>query len=295
MNPTFDELLIHHQTRQAIASYLKNPAQGLLLIGPAGSGKSTLAKAAAAQMLKTQPTALTNHPYFLTVLPETGKSEISIAAVREVIKNLKLKVPGQDQVVRRIVFIEDANKLSLEAQNALLKILEEPNPDTVFIVTAVSTYSLLPTIVSRMHPLEVIPVAKAQATDYFKELPVSKVEKQWQLSGGNAGLLHALLSDEDHPLKSAVEQAKTFIKQSPYERLLELDKLNKDKEALQLFVDALARLIAALSALSVRGGKARQSNRLLQARRQLYEFQKQLDANVNSRLLLMQLAVNLPL
>ncbi len=49
----------------------------------------------------------------------------------------------------RLIVINDANQATLEAQNALLKILEEPPPKTYIILTSNSNDQLLPTVISR--------------------------------------------------------------------------------------------------------------------------------------------------
>lgn len=68
--------------------------------------------------------------------------EYSIEAVRELQRKLSFKG-------RKTALILDADGLSSEAQNALLKILEEPPKDTIIILTAFTRFSLLPTIASR--------------------------------------------------------------------------------------------------------------------------------------------------
>lgn len=57
----------------------------------------------------------------------------------------------------RVLLISRANSLSIEAQNALLKILEEPPTNTQIILEAISEETLLPTIVSRCLPIELPP------------------------------------------------------------------------------------------------------------------------------------------
>lgn len=68
--------------------------------------------------------------------------EYSIKAVRELQRKLNLKGA-------KTAIILDADKLSHESQNALLKILEEPPKNTIIILTAFSRFALLPTIASR--------------------------------------------------------------------------------------------------------------------------------------------------
>lgn len=86
-----------------------------------------------------------NSPDF--ILLEMGEgSSIGIAEVRNLQKKLSLK-PFQEN--EKVALISEAQNLTTEAQNALLKTLEEPNPTTKIFLTAPDGYWLLPTIVSR--------------------------------------------------------------------------------------------------------------------------------------------------
>lgn len=58
---------------------------------------------------------------------------------------------------RRVVLIEQADKMNPPAQNALLKTLEEPVPGTIFLLMTESPSLLLPTIVSRCRELKLHP------------------------------------------------------------------------------------------------------------------------------------------
>lgn len=73
-------------------------------------------------------------------------ASIKIEDVRELERLLSLKPRGTSP---KIVVISQAEKLTLEAQGALLKILEEPPGETIFLLTAGEETVLLPTIVSR--------------------------------------------------------------------------------------------------------------------------------------------------
>lgn len=84
-----------------------------------------------------------NSPDFILITPENS---IGIKKIREVISIINLK-PYQSPL--KIVVIEDAQKLTIEAQNAFLKTLEEPPENTIIILLVENPDQLLPTIVSR--------------------------------------------------------------------------------------------------------------------------------------------------
>ncbi|RUM62250.1 MAG: DNA polymerase III subunit delta', partial [Persephonella sp.] len=77
------------------------------------------------------------------VSPENNK-EIKIDQIRDIIQFLKLK-----SKTGKVVIIENAEKMNIEASNSLLKTLEEPPEKTLIILTTSNITKLLPTIVSR--------------------------------------------------------------------------------------------------------------------------------------------------
>ena len=86
-----------------------------------------------------------NHPDIKIIKPQPGKS-IGINDVREIEKFLRtrpLKLTGKQ------VLIYSAENLTIQAQNALLKTLEEPPPNSKIILETRNEESLLPTIISR--------------------------------------------------------------------------------------------------------------------------------------------------
>lgn len=77
---------------------------------------------------------------------ESSKSSIGIKEIREIQKNILLK-PMQGS--KKAIIISDAHLLTVEAQNALLKLLEEPPLDTLILLIVSGKDILLPTIISR--------------------------------------------------------------------------------------------------------------------------------------------------
>ncbi|RUM88733.1 MAG: DNA polymerase III subunit delta' [Thermodesulfatator sp.] len=130
-------------------------AHAYLLVGPEGTGKATAVRALTAELFCESRKACAQcracgkllrgtHPDFL-VLSREGE-RISLARVREAERFLRyppLEAPA------KIVLVQEAERLTPEAANALLKSLEEPPAYAHFFLTAVSTERLLPTIVSR--------------------------------------------------------------------------------------------------------------------------------------------------
>ena len=76
----------------------------------------------------------------------TTTASLTIKQVHELLSSL-----GIVARLPRIIWIEEANLLTLPAQNALLKVLEEPPTNTTIYLTCSSAQTLLPTIRSRCH------------------------------------------------------------------------------------------------------------------------------------------------
>src|SRR3989338_3844555 len=291
----FNSLLLHPRTKKRLTSFINDPSHALAIIGPSGSGKLIIAKSIAATLLGLPSIKESQKYVYLThVKRPEGKQDIPIDSVRSITKLLKLKVPG-DRTIRRIVIIENAQDLNDEAQSAMLKMLEEPAPDCVFILTVSSTQSLLPTITSRTQKIDVLPVALKAALDYSKDdFSQKQIESAWNLSQGCVGLLMAILKDDkEHPLKIAVDNAKAYLKKNKYKRLLLVDSLSKDKKQLALFLEALLKLLSALHHGVVKQGSQSQQKRILASRKLVYKLQEALDNNASPKLITLELALDL--
>jgi DNA polymerase-3 subunit delta' len=285
-----DRLVLHHATRGQLQSFLARPSHALLLTGPAGIGKTAIAEALTEGMLGA---SLSSHPYYLAVRPDG--SSISIDAIRQMQKFLQLKTTGE-KPFRRAVIVEYAHALTTEAQNAFLKLLEEPPADTVMILTANNPRALLPTILSRTQTITVNAPDEAQLKPILDSSNKSDAERKqaYFLSGGLPGLLHALLRDEEeHPLLTSVTQAKELLQKPTFERVAMADALSKQKEAALGLVDALERIARA----GLNGAASKQDSARLKQwhrlRKESLEAKSALRHNTNAKLVLTNLFINL--
>ncbi len=95
-----------------------------------------------------------SHPDYIEIAP-TGAT-IRVNQVRNLLQTLSMK---PYEAGFRVVVIQDAHTMNPESGNALLKVLEEPPFQTVFILTATARADLLPTIVSRCQHIRFNPMA----------------------------------------------------------------------------------------------------------------------------------------
>ncbi|MBU6446825.1 MAG: AAA family ATPase [Verrucomicrobia bacterium] len=115
-------------------------AQTLLFIGLDGIGKSLFAKAVAAHLLGPRSADL--HVY----APEGKSGLYAIDTIREMIaQEHEASFEGKGKVF----ILEEAHRMQPASANALLKTLEEPTPETTFILLTSTLNEMLPTIVSR--------------------------------------------------------------------------------------------------------------------------------------------------
>jgi len=287
---TLQQLVLHETTRRQLECFLASPSHSLLLTGPPGIGKSTVAHALATEILGAEPNS---HPYVSLIAPE-GLS-ISIEAIRQLQKFLLLKTIGE-RPIRRIAVIEQAELLTTEAQNAFLKLLEEPPADTIVMLTARSPHGLLPTIMSRVQHIAINQPAPAQVQALLEKSLKDETARQqaYFLSGGLPGLLQALLNEEqEHPLLASVNLAKELLQKTPFERLAAVDTLSKQKEATLGLVEALKRIAeAGLNSAGAKGERTRivQWHRLRKAALKASEALKR---SANAKLVLDDLLLSL--
>ncbi|HTB48814.1 MAG TPA: hypothetical protein VK712_01895 [Verrucomicrobiae bacterium] len=225
------DLLVHPVTERQIAAFAQTPSHAVLLVGPAGSGKLALATELIEAILGLTTQGFADYPYGMVVSPQEGKA-ISIEAVRELEHFLSLKVPVP-QLPNRAVIIENAHLLTIEAQNALLKTLEEPPIGTVVVLTASHSQALLLTIRSRAQLVTVQRPERAKAEAFFHDqggFDEPAVKRAYAISAGLPGLMQALLAETEHPLLAATETARRLLSQTAYERLLLVDELAKQRQ-----------------------------------------------------------------
>jgi DNA polymerase III delta prime subunit len=282
--------LFHDQTRKMVEAFIAAPTHSVLLHAPLGSGKQFIAQSIAAQLLGSEPDKLIEHPYFLLIQPQNNS--ISINEVRELKAFTQLKTAGQQQI-RRVIIVEGADFMTDEAQNALLKVLEEPPADTVVILTADFTSRLLPTIQSRVQAISVKNPARAKTVEFFKRShPEDVVIKAYHMSGGRVGIMHALLHDEaEHPLKQQIEIAKQLLSKPVYERLLMMSDLTE--ENLLTLHTALYSVAHAALQSAIDKNNERLVRRWYHTCKVIYESQNILPRKPQTKLLLTNLLVNL--
>ncbi len=189
--------------------------QTILLAGPGGVGKATLARRFGAALVGDEakieaddlskeanretiaereklpsdkraddPFHLASHPDFLTFPPDGPLRQISIQQIR------LLKDRAQFQPLKgnhRIFLIDQIDRANEQAANSLLKILEEPPPYLILLMTAENPYDLLPTIRSRSLIFNLRRLEADDMLSFVKQRKLDHPERRLALANGCPG------------------------------------------------------------------------------------------------------------
>lgn len=225
----FDEIV----GRQDLVEHLKNAmkmdkvSHAYIFSGEKGAGKKMLARVFAkalqcqgdgeepcGECLSCRQADSRNHPDIMEVIHDKPNS-ISVDDIRDqVVSDVQVR-PYSSKY--KIYIIPDGEKMTVQAQNALLKTIEEPPEYVIVMILTSSTSSLLPTILSRCVLLNVKPVSDEQVKDYLMEhvkVPDYQADICVAFAQGNIGKAVRLASSEHFAeIKMAAIHLVTHIKQ----------------------------------------------------------------------------------
>ena len=203
--------------------------------------------------------------------------QIDIATIRNLYPRLSTK-----NKTRRYVLIDDADKMTVPAQNSLLKLLEEPNDFVSFVLTSHNPESLIATVKSRLQHIFIQNCTSQQTNEILNSaVKLSAMERQ-QLAFIASGLpaeLNRCISDRsyrDHTIKATIAAKKLLEGDREY-RSSVVSKLPNSRS------DALALLDKMILLITKRPDK--QSIKMLH---RLLECQKRIQLNCNVRLQLLE-------
>ncbi|MFN3976391.1 MAG: DNA polymerase III subunit [Aquificaceae bacterium] len=164
-----------------------------------------------------------DHPDFVYLAPE--KAEIKIDQIRGV-KDFAYLTPALSK--KKVIFVEPAEAMNPYAQNALLKVLEEPTEDTHFILITNQIQKILPTVISRSFLIEVPPLTQEE----LRALTGIEDPIILELAEGSLNMAKRLKED-----KELLEVAKHILKGDVltlYRKALEVEKWEQERQYLLL-------------------------------------------------------------
>lgn len=218
-------------------------SHSFIVCGEKGIGKRTLSKHLAMQILcesgsgeacgvckSCRMAENSAHPDLITLSPSGKSGNFRADDLRPLISDASI-TPNEG--VYKVYILPEIDKALPAAQNVLLKIVEEPPLNVVFIMTASSKEGILQTILSRSIIINVPPASKDLCIRAVCDAGYSYEEavSAFELMGGNIGACLELLSSDqdDLPFESVKSIASALVKGDEYLLAKELSALDRDK------------------------------------------------------------------
>lgn len=232
----------------------------ILLEGPAGCGKTAFADEIAQAILcegETAPCSICRHcvkvkkgihPDYLRFEGEGRARSFHIETVRE-LRSKAFVYPNEAD--RKVFLLRNVQDMSVQAQNALLKILEEPPETVVFILTCENKSMLLETILSRVTALQLelpsLEECGEVLRERFPEESEEKLRDAVTAAGGNMGRALELAEGGSSGLGETARTVWTSLAAGrEMDALAVLSKFDRDRKGFLELAAALRSLVEGL-------------------------------------------------
>lgn len=262
----FDMLLGNDRLKQNLAgAFARNRVSHFYLIaGPAGSGKKTLARllAAAAMCSGENRPCLScshcrkvmagTHPDFITI-DDPEKKHVPVELIRNARSDVFIQPNEAD---RKIYLFPRAQDMRVEAQNALLKILEEPPAYGVFLLLTDNAEKLLPTVRSRCTELslQALPetVLRSALEKACPQAAFQQIAGAIGRSGGYLGQAMEILQESEDATQTTTAFLQAYANSDSFgltQVLVPMEKFKRDAlvEELERWLPVLADALCARS------------------------------------------------
>lgn len=232
------QLVFHSRTELLVSRLEGKLPQALIITGASGVGvRSTaehLARSMGSPLLVIEPKKSIKGQ--MTV--DYNEGNIIIEDIRQLYEQTRTKQPGSH------VYILDTGERSMTvaAQNAFLKLLEEPRVGLHFIIATHQPSQLLPTIHSRSQQLALLPVSDEQTGEVVDSLGITDGTKRARLAfvgRGLPALIKRLAADEKaYDARVAImTDAKTMISGTAYDKLVVAHKYKDSRAGAVTLID----------------------------------------------------------
>ncbi len=263
----FDELLGNDRLKQNLTGALARGriSHFYMICGPAGSGKRTLARLLAAAAMCTgqqkpcrqcshcRKVFSNTHPDFITV-DDPEKKHISVELIRAARADIYVRPNEAD---RKIYMIPRAQDMLPPAQNALLKILEEPPSYGVFLLLTENPQTMLPTVRSRCTELSLTALSEKILRSALQQACPQATEEQLSgaivRSGGYLGQAKQILEESEDTTRTTMDFLQSYARSDTVGLLQVLSPMEKWKR--DMLIEELSRWRQVLTnALTARSG-----------------------------------------
>lgn len=270
-----------------------------LFTGPRNIGKYTVAKTFAKilqcpnQFCQACPACvqIDKGAHLDTIEIPDDATSIKIEPIRDIIARLNMTSQSQ----YKILLMENIGRLTEEAANSLLKLIEEPTEKTIFLFTAESRREVLPTILSRVYQVKFKPIPEPVLRSFIKEkygyLDETALDQVVTLSFGAPGRAISFLENRDSLLHASdlYEQSRRFIEEKTITgRFTHIQGLAENPVEVREF---LMMLLSILRYRILTGRDAHTNTAEIRFLEKIPEAMELLRKNVNARLTLENLAL----
>jgi DNA polymerase III delta prime subunit len=228
-------------------------------------------------------------PYFAVDVKEDKKS-IGVDDVKEFKEYLSLKA-DIDGSYTRFVVVHSAEFLTREAQNALLKIIEELPTRTILLLIVNDKSKILETINSRCFRIKILPVEFNKAEVYAKNQSVERdvFKRSYLMSEGRSSVFLDLMMGNSNDTENIIDYVKKFISSDIYQRQIIVRDYTKNYDN-----DSFIKSIQLVSKTSMRiAKKIEDKHKWKSILEKSIIAEERLNHNVSSKLVLLSLSVSI--
>lgn len=224
--------MISRRDETTVRQLTDNLPQAILLVAEPGLD----AESVVAQIANAQATEV------FTVSPEEKKKSIGVDQIRNFIVNVRTYATK-----RRIGIFKPAEVMTEEAQNALLKILEEPPKGLHIILLTSSTEGILSTVLSRCQVVRLGRTSTLQDGAILKSSNLDDQSKQQVLflASGRPALIRNLINNQKllDEYRRLASDAKAIVSGVSYDALSSIGRHGSDRESALRLVDVTLTMV----------------------------------------------------
>jgi replication-associated recombination protein RarA len=231
--------LFHKDTKNLIDALKSSATQAILITGGSGSGTLEAAKIIAGTSLID-----TILPTDIKGTPDSEKGSVRIVQIRAMSERVQTISKSIETII-----IDNADTMGAPAQNAFLKLLEEPRPNLRFILTAHNPVNLLPTILSRVQRVTIRPLSLEQSEQLITDLGIHdarKIQQMLFLAQGLPAELSRLAQDADYFQQQLVfaGDARIFLQGTIAEKTVVANRYHASRPNALLFLAVTQRILS---------------------------------------------------
>ncbi|MBP0989709.1 MAG: hypothetical protein J5874_00825 [Oscillospiraceae bacterium] len=246
---------------------VKSFCHAILLEGEIGSGRYTAAKLAASEKLDCGREDLIMRGIYPDVITiEQEKGIISVDKIRAMKADAAI-LPNEAE--GKVYIVRDVQNMTAQAQNAFLKLLEEPPKRVSFILTVDNRAKLLETIVSRVAVLRIDNFTPEKCAEILKNKygPKEGIDELSRVFEGNIGKTEQALKDGKNleMLDTCVDLINSIFASGGWEGLELLSGFEKDDERFTAFLEMLKTQCIKFAVEKSKGNSDVRINRLVRS------------------------------